>query len=347
MHDGTSLNTNKEPVLPLPDLLSQKQNRDLTPSAIGAKIKSFKIHDFSPIRIKPFGRAAIDLPYFADLESYIPVVYSQQVVESLATPDKSTYNFKTIARFWWHCLLSARQHISLLVLLILFQSASQASNILDKAKIYLDLNSQKVAILPQSSQTYLKDNQASPFNRAISQSREIPVGSPFYAQAQTDINRWSETILDIAKGRAEDDDFAGAISAANLIPQNHPATKLVAQQATAAVKDWQQRQKQNLYRDYLAQAQEIIEPQQASSYNQAIGILRKIASGTEEYLMAQSLIHEWNKQIYLIAKQRADKGDFKQAVEAAKLISPGSIYHQLAKDEIEQKIKSIYVQFLK
>ena len=343
MHDGTSFNLNQQPVLPLPDLLSQKSKK-LASSAIGAKIKSFKIDRLSHQRIK-IGQAAIDLPYFADLESYIPIVYSQQVAESLAAPYESTYNFKTIARFWWHCLLSVRKQISLLVLLILFQSASQASNLLDRARIYIDLNSQDVANIPENSQTYLKDSQASPFNRAIRQSREIPVGSPFYAQAQTDINRWSETILDIARGRAEDGDFMGAISAANLIPQNHPATKLVARQATAAVEDWQQKEKQNLWQ-YLAEAQGIIEPQQASSYNRAIGILQQIAFGTEEYSLAQSLIHQWNKQIYIIAKQRADKGNFEQAVEAAKLISPSSIYHQLAKDEIEQKIKSIYVQYL-
>ena len=180
----------------------------------------------------------------------------------------------------------------------------------------------------------------------LGESRAISVDSPFYAQAQADIYRWSETILDIAKGRAQEGDYAGAIAAANLIPQNHPATKTVARQASAAVQDWQQIGKRNLYRDYLARAQATIQPQQASSYNRAIGILRQIAFGSKEYTVAQNLIYEWNKQIYLIVQQRADKGDFKQAVEAAKLISSRSIYHQLAKDEIEHKIKSIYAQYL-
>ena len=345
MHDEASLKINRQPVLPLANLLSQKPSQQLAPSTIGAKIKSFKIDNFSHRRIK-IGQSAIDLPYFADLESYVPI-YSQQVYESLTTPHESVYNFRSIARFWWHCLLEARQQISLLVLLILFQSSSQASNILERARIYIDLTSQNVATIPRNSEIYLKDSQASPFNRAIRKSREIPSSSPFYSQAQTDISRWSEIILDIARGRADDGDFAGAISAANLIPQNHSATKVVARQATAAVKDWQQKSKDNLVRDYLAEAKAIIDPQQASSYNRAIGILQQIAFGTEEYAVAQSTIDRWNEKIYTISKQRTDKGDFHGAVEAAKLISPSSIYHQLAKDEIEHKIKSIYARYSK
>lgn len=343
MNNEASLKIDRQPVLPLANLLSQKQSQQLAPSTIGAKIKSFKIDNLSHQKIK-IGQSAIDLPCFADLESYIPI-YSQQVYESLTTPNESIYNFRSIARFWWHCLLKARQQISLLVLLILFQSSSQASNILERARIYIDLTSQNVAAIPENSEIYLKGSQASPFNRAISKSREISSNSPFYSQAQTDINRWSRIILDIARGRADEGDFAGAISAANLIPQNHPATKVVAQQAIAAMKDWQQKSNDNLVRDYLAEAKATIDPQQASSYNQAIGILQQIAFGTEEYAVAQSLIDRWNEEIYTISKQRTDKGDFHGAVEAAKLISHSSIYHQQAKDEIEHKIKSMYAQY--
>ena len=346
MDNEASLEINQQPVLPLANLLSQKQSQKLDFSPIGARIKSFKIDNCNRRRIRTFGQAAIDLPYFADLESYIPVVYSQQVCESLATPHQPLHNFKTIARFWWHCLSEARGQISLLVLLILFQSSSQASNLLERAKIYVDLNSQNVAAIPENSQIFLRDSQASSFNRAIRKSREISADSPFYHQAQNDINRWSEIILDIARGRAEDGDFAGAISAAKLVPQNHSATKVEAQQATAAIKDWQQKGNENLFQDYLAQAKATIDPQQASSYNRAIAILRQIAFGTKEYLPALSLIDRWNERIYKISEQRIDKGDLKGAVEAAKLISPSSVYHQLAKDEIEYKIKSVYAQYL-
>ena len=231
-------------------------------------------------------------------------------------------------------------------MLILFQSSSQAGSLLERAKIYVDLDSQNVATLPKNSQVFLKNSQASPFNRAIRQSREIAADSSFYPQAQADINRWSEIIMDIARGRAEDGDLTGAISAASLIPQNNPSTEVLALQATEAMKEWQEMGQEQNYGDYLARAKASIDPEQASSYNRAIGMLKKIPSSAEEYPAARDLINQWNEQIYSIAKYRANQGKFKQAVEAATLISPSSTYHQLAKDEIEFKIKSIYAQYM-
>jgi hypothetical protein len=205
-------------------------------------------------------------------------------------------------------------------------------NPLENAKIYTDLNSQQVDNLPDSGRIYLKNNQASTFNRAISQAREIQPDSPFFQQAQADIARWSEVILDIAHGRANEGDLTSAIAAAELTPQDDSSTKLIAQEATKALQTWQSRaQKQNLYQNYLAQAKTSIKPGQASSYNQAIGILQKINSKVEEYSEAQDLIKQWNKQIYLIANRRAANGDLKQALAAAALLSKKSPYYQEAK----------------
>ena len=198
-------------------------------------------------------------------------------------------------------------------------------------KIYTNLDSQQADYLPNSSRIYLKDNQASTFSQAISKAKEIPSDSPFFQQAQADISRWSEVILDIAYGRAGEGDLSGAIAAAQLTPQDNSSTKLIARQATEAVQKWRsQAQQQNLYRDYLAQAKASIKPEQASSYKKAIGILQKINSGAEEYLEAQDLIEQWNKQIYLIADRRAEEGDLKQAAAAAALLSSNSSYYQEA-----------------
>ena len=198
-------------------------------------------------------------------------------------------------------------------------------------KIYTDLSSQQADYLPDSGRIYLKNNQASTFNRAISKAKEIQPNSPYFQQAQADITRWSEVILDIAYGRAGEGDLTGAIAAAQLMPQDDSSTKLIAQKATEAVQTWQSRaQKQDLYQNYLAQAKASIKPGQASSYNEAIGILQKINSGAEEYLEAQDLIKEWNRQIYLIANRRAEEGDFKQAAAAAALLSKNSSYYQEA-----------------
>ena len=198
--------------------------------------------------------------------------------------------------------------------------------------IYTDLNSQQADYLPDSNRMYLKNNQASSFNQAISQAREIQSDSPFFQQAQADITRWSKVILDIAYGRASEGDLPGAIAAAKLAPQNDSSTKLIAQKATEAVQIWQSRaQKQNLYQNYLAQAKSTIKPGQASSYNKAIGILQKINLEVEQYSEAQDLIEQWNEQIYLIADRRAKDGNLKQAAAAAALLSENSPYYEEAK----------------
>ena len=203
---------------------------------------------------------------------------------------------------------------------------------LENVKTYTDLNSQQADYLPDSGRIYLENNQAYTFNRAISKAREIQADSPFFKQAQADITRWSEVILDIAHGRASAGDLSGAIAAAQLMPQNDSSTKLIAREATEAIQTWQSRaQKQNLYQNYLAKAKTSIEPGQASTYKKAIGILQKINSEVEEYSEAQELIKQWNKQIYLIANRRAAKGDLKQAAAAAALLSENSPYYQEAK----------------
>ncbi|MEM8675530.1 MAG: hypothetical protein AAGF83_16895 [Cyanobacteria bacterium P01_G01_bin.67] len=341
-------NRNQQPVLPCADLLSQTKIKQLAQLPIGIKIKSFKINAVDYSKTKVWRQQNIELPHFEDLQSYSLSQDSEKIDYDInnLVPLESQASLRTNRRFWWQWLLSSSKKISLLIVLILFQSSSQATNLLEKAKIYVDLNSHQAITLPTSSKTYLKDNQASPFNRAIEQAREIEVNSPFYPEARENIYRWSETIFDIAQGRADSGDLTGAIAAVELIPQNHPATKLVAQQGAKAVQDWQQTvQEQNLYQDFLFKAKTSIQPDSASSYNQAIGILQQIAPGAKEYPEAQELSNQWNEKIYLIAKTRAEQGNFQQAVTAAILISPHSSYHQLAKDEIESRIKSIYARY--
>ncbi|MEM8719576.1 MAG: hypothetical protein AAGE84_09745 [Cyanobacteria bacterium P01_G01_bin.39] len=336
---------NQSPALPCEDLLCQTKIKPLAQLPIGIKIKSFKIDaDFSPV----LPQHNLKLPNFDDLHSYSLPPDSNQIDDDIynVVPLKSQGSFRAIGRFWWQWLLSSSQKISLLVFLILLQSSTHATNLLDKAKIYIDLNSHQAVTLPSSGKIYLKDSQASPLNRAIEQAREIEVNSPFYPEAQADIYRWSETILDIAQGRANSGDYAGAIKAVELIPQNYPATELIAQEAAKAVAEWQQTvQQQQLNQDYLIQAKSLIEPNSASSYNRAIAILEQITPDAKEYPEAQELINKWNEKIYLIAKNRAMSGNFKQAADAATLVNTNSIYHQLAKDEIEIRVKSIYAQF--
>jgi len=171
-------------------------------------------------------------------------------------------------------------------------------NQLENVKIYTELNSQKTENLSFSANEkhYLEKNQASSFNRAIGKARKVKSDSSSYKQAQADITRWSEVILDIAYGRASQGDFSGAIAAAKLVPQNETSTKLIAQQATKAIQDWLSgAQKQELYQNYIVQAKIIVNPGQASSYEKAISVLQQIPPEVKEYSEAQNLMKQWNK----------------------------------------------------
>ena len=355
------LKIHQQPVLPFPNLNSETKPQKLVPLPIGRKIKSFKINQVnSSLRIANLNLGnGIKLPNFAHLQPPATNVYSQPVVAiapysalpnqpqlQRVTQPKSNSSHSN-KRFWWHWMLSVSGAISILTLSMLFQTPIQARNFLETVKIYVELNSPQVMSLPDSGRNHLHNNQASPFNRAIRQARTISVDSPFYEETQADITRWSEVIFDIARGRASQEDYAGAIAAAKLIPQDENSNRLMAEQATEAVEHWQLRaRRQNIYQDSLAKAKESINPTQASSYNIAIGILRQISPGAKEYQEAQSLIKEWSKQIYLIANRRAAEGNFKQAIEAAVLVPKDSPYAQVAENSMnmwKNQVKVVYL----
>ena len=71
---------------------------------------------------------------------------------------------------------------------------------------------------------------ASMFNDAIEQARQVPPEDPFYEQAQADIARWGQVILDLAEGRAASGDINGAIAAARLVPTDQPQVATAAAQ---------------------------------------------------------------------------------------------------------------------
>ncbi|WP_019504359.1 hypothetical protein [Pleurocapsa sp. PCC 7319] len=347
--EGT-LNISQKPVLLFPTPSSQKKTNKIYPLPIGVKIKSFKIKDVdssqSPVAKAINLETNIRLPNFVRSPASPLNMLGEQIVAKSSdnfyfrgnpTEDwviqPMSYQTGAQRRFWWRWLLLIGS--SILMLPILFQASTPASNLLEKAKIYIELNSHQVMSLPDSARNHLHSDQASSFNRAIRKARAIEPYSPHYQQAQADILRWSEVILDIAQGRANREDFAGAIAAANLIPQDEPSTKFIAQKAAESVLYWQLRAKrQNLHQNYLATAKKIINPNYASSYNQAIKILRQISPGVAEHLEAQNLIRQWSKQIYLIANHRAAQGDYQQAIKAAALVPLDSHYYQQAQNSM-------------
>ncbi|MFB2933718.1 caspase domain-containing protein [Aerosakkonemataceae cyanobacterium BLCC-F154] len=83
----------------------------------------------------------------------------------------------------------------------------------------------------------IRPNSASSYIQAINMARKIPQGDPGYAQAQALINQWSQSILNLAKQRANQGNFVLAIQAANLVPADTPAYK----EAQQAIAQWQNR----------------------------------------------------------------------------------------------------------
>ena len=310
-------------------------------------MKSFQIRKANGLsKVNPNNSVArIDLPNFAQAQSLTLDIFTNRVFAKSInfygqnyppargyTPirKKATSSHK---RFWFRCLLIIGSTILLLPLLL--QTSSQARDLLERAKIYLELDSSQAKILPDSGRHHLQDNQASFFNRAIGQARTIEPNSPFYQDAKTDIIRWSEVILDIAQGRASQKDFAGAIAAAKLIPQDETSVSFIAQQATKSIEHWQRRAREQKIEQYsLEEAKKIIHPTQASSYSQAITIVRQITPEMKGYQEAQTLTQQWSRQIYLIANYRASRGDFKRAIAAATLVPKDSPYYKGARNAI-------------
>lgn len=170
---------------------------------------------------------------------------------------------------------------------------------------------------------------ASLFNDAIERARQVSLGDPQYDQAQADIARWSQVILDLAEGRAASGNFAGAMAAASLVPTDQANTYA---QAQAAIQRWQQRQTN---RQILQQAQAMLQPDQATSFRDAILLIQQIPADFPEYATAQDWISQWSQDILVIARARAAAGDLPGAIAAAERVPPDTSAYDQAQQDIQ------------
>ncbi|WP_072015980.1 caspase family protein [Leptolyngbya sp. KIOST-1] len=171
---------------------------------------------------------------------------------------------------------------------------------------------------------------ASLFNDAIEQARQVPAGDPAYDQAQADIARWSRVIVDLAEGRAASGDLSGAISAARLVPEDQGETW---GQAQARIQQWEQRQ---VNRRLLQEAQSLLQPDQATSFQTAIEIVQQIPPNYPESVIARDRIDQWSRDILAIARARAAAGQIPGAIAAADLVPEGTSAYAQAQQEIQQ-----------
>lgn len=178
----------------------------------------------------------------------------------------------------------------------------------------------------------IEPNQASLFNKAITQARKIKPGDPLYQQAQEDISRWSQVILDLAEGRAKQGNLQGAIVAAKLVTPDNPSIYAKAQKTIA---QWQVGIKQQEQNQVIIQdAKQQLVKNQASSYHRSIINLQKIPSGQPGYGEAQKLIDQWSNRIYLIANSRGSRQEFAAAIQTAELVPEGTPNYELAQKAI-------------
>ncbi len=178
----------------------------------------------------------------------------------------------------------------------------------------------------------IEPNQASLFNKAITQARKIKPGDPLYQQAQEDISRWSQVILDLAEGRAKQGNLQGAIVAAKLVTPDNPSIYTKAQKTIA---QWQvgiKQQEQN--QAIIQEAKQQLVKNQASSYHRGIINLQKIPLGEPGYGEAQKLIDQWSNRIYLIANSRGSRQEFAAAIQTAELVPEGTPNYELAQKAI-------------
>lgn len=195
----------------------------------------------------------------------------------------------------------------------------------------------KSAAAPRSPQVeaarkLLRTNQASQFNQAIAQLRQIKPNDPGYEESREDMNRWSRTIYDLAAGRAEQGDYLGAIAAARLVPSDLSGTM----EARASLGQWQQLvQLQQRNSQDLRKAKALIRPHKASTYSNAIGIARRIGPGQPQAFEAQRLSSQWSTEIWNIAQARARGREWDLAIAAAQLVPADSPHHSLAKNSIK------------
>ena len=181
-----------------------------------------------------------------------------------------------------------------------------------------------------SARQIIQPTSASMFNDAIEQARQVPPEDPYYEQAQADIQRWGRVILDLAEGRAASGDINGAIAAARLVPEDQLELSTLANQR---IQGWEQ---QITNQTLISQAQNLLQPGQASSYNNAARTLEQIEPGQPNYEAAQDRIQQWGEDILAIARSRAAQGDLGGAIAAARLVPDKTPAYDQAQEEIQR-----------
>ncbi|BAY27263.1 peptidase C14 caspase catalytic subunit p20 [Calothrix sp. NIES-2100] len=179
----------------------------------------------------------------------------------------------------------------------------------------------------------LRETQASDLSLAIATARKISSGEPLYEQAQEDIKIWSRMILDLAEGRAQQKQYASAVAAAQLITKDEP----LYPKAQALINQWRLEAKQYVSnKTLLDAANALIKPGQASTYNRAIEVAKKVPPGQPGFDTAQKSINQWSEKILDMAKNRAVQGELNAAIATAALVPEMTSAYEDSQEAIQK-----------
>lgn len=197
----------------------------------------------------------------------------------------------------------------------------------------LDESNKRNQALSDLGKMSLKQTQASDLSLAIATAQKIKSGEPLYKQAQENIQIWSQMILDLAEGRAKQRQYGNAVAAAQLITKD----EVLYPQAQAAIKQWRLEAKQYVSNKTLLEAANgLIQPGQASTYNRAIEVAKKVPPGQPGFDAAQKSINKWSEKILDLAKSRASQGELNAAIETAALVPEVTAAYEDAQDAIQK-----------
>jgi hypothetical protein len=182
----------------------------------------------------------------------------------------------------------------------------------------------------------LSPTNASDLSQAISITQKVPPGETLTPQAQENIQIWSQMILNLAQEDVQRKQYDQAIAKAELIPKN---TAFYPQVQSVIAKWRLESQQYTNNQIVLDAAQGLIQPGQASSYNKAIAVAKKIPPGQPGHDLARKYMNQWSEEILTLAKTRAEQGDLQTAIATAALVPELTIAYEDAQDVI-QKWKS-------
>jgi uncharacterized caspase-like protein len=192
--------------------------------------------------------------------------------------------------------------------------------------------SRKIA-LSELDKLSLSPNLASDLISAIATARKVKQTEPRYPQAQANIQVWNNMIFDLSVERAKKRQYSNAIAAASLINSSEP----LYPKAQTAIAQWRKQAKQHLSNKTLVEAAAgLIKPGQASTYNRAIEVAKKVPPDEPGYDIAQKSIDKWSKKILELANNRAAAGEFQAAIGTAVLVPEGTPARNAAQKAIQR-----------